>query len=973
MPRQENNQIQPVARPVQAFIEPVRVSIAEPARPAQLPGMGQIQTVQQGGTPNVGSFNSFERLAGNLETFNRQLTPVLQQIGLQYADAQMRQGEARARAEALQGMVQNDVAIENAEGNYNKANRALAKRDPQAAGIMAILNPYEQIGYERGQAKLAGSEIAIGLPDYIRQNSGQIDYTAPDQGQGAIRQLSDQYAAGVMKRYGLTAENPMAQRFVVPEVEKAREKMGLDLMKDRSEAIKQSRIGQTAAMLSQLWKQAQSSQSVEYNGQIFKKDNPNFNYALRQRMQDVLNGVVTNGVMPGDGRKIQEQVYKILNAQGWFQDNEGFRSVVDSLESTDKVLDENGKEIIDIRSGKPYRLTLGQVYQADDLEARIKYGTAARAERKAKGENLKIEAETFLYNRIGAIPPGPQREAARAKAITDFANAKGQELNAAGITLFDLQKQAKEIGDLTSTLFIQDQPNPGAADAALSALSERYGNAWNARDAYREGQALAGTFRDPREGGKFLLRWNAEVNRIDKDRTNMQQYQAPLNDEISRFITSQVITNYRDGALRKGDQQESRNRQQRAYRPLIDAALGDAERKKGGKLTDAEVRSTALTVMQNYGKSDPDQKAWLFPGSKYSQTPGVTPQTKPRATTQPAPAAGATPKPLPTVYGVNQLDSIPDRKLLLRNYDTRPVLSAPGLNELIQTVTQDRPWPKSFERAWRDSGARSPGEFIMRQIEFYPGVFPLPPKLQQKIQKRASAEAGAGDFMASLESARARFPHLANMAMGSVLDVVTGARPSYAAVRYEQPSTSMPNDGGGGGGGLDVRHPTLARLATGYMVPTRPGLCTTAVLQTLEANGLPNPRATGADAGNNPRGLASQLINGYGWQPLPGLGQPQTLRSSYGTFNANVIPEAEYQAAVRAGRIPSGALVFSTRHGSWHGTSPGSAGYDVAVARNGGRNLWNGYLNGSDVYRGGSTLRMVLIPRGASINNVSRN
>jgi hypothetical protein len=972
MARQETNQIQPVARPVQAFIEPVRVSIAEPARPAQLPGMGQIQTVQQGGTPNVAGFNSFERLAGNLETFNRQLTPVLQQMGLQYADAQMRQGEARARAEALQGMVQNDVAIENAEGSYNKANRALAKRDPQAAGIMAVLNPYEQIGYERGQAKLAGSEVAIGLPEHIRQHADQIDYTTPDQGQGAIRLLTDQYTAGVMKRYGLTADNPMAQRFVVPEVEKAREKMGLQIMKDRSDAIKQSRIGQTGALLYGMWNQAQSDQAVEYKGQIYKKDNPMFAYALREKMQEVLAGAVTSGVMPGDGREIQEKVYKSLKAQGWFTDNESFRRVVDSLESTDKMLDANGKEVIDPRTQKPLRLTLGEVYRIDDIDAQIKYGQARREQRRANAEDVKIQAEVFLYNRIGAIPPGPQREAARAKAITDFANVYADKLNAAGITLFDLQKQAKEIGDLTGTLFIQDQPNPGAPDAALSALSERYGSAWNARDAYREGQVLAGTFRDPKEGGKFLIRWNAEVNRIDKDRTDKGQYQAPLNDEMNRFISSQVITNYRDGALRKGDQEESKNRQRRAYRPLIDAALGEAERKKGGKLTDSEVRTTALSVMQGYGKSDPDQKAWLFPGSKYSQTPGVTPQTKPRATTQPAPAAGATPKPLPTVYGVSQLDSIPDRKLLLRNYDKKPVLSAPGLNELIQTVAQDRPWPKSFERAWRDSGARTPGEFIMRQLENYPGVFQLPPKLQQKIQKRASAEAGAGDFMASLQAARARFPQLANLAMGSVLDVVTGARPSYAAVRYEQPSAAMPNDGGGGGG-LDVRHPTLARLATGYMVPTRPGLCTTAVLETLAANGLPNPRETGRDAGNNPRGLASQLINGYGWQPLPGLGQPQTLRSPYGTFSANVIPEAEYQAAVRAGRIPSGALVFSTRHGSWQGASPGSRGYDVAVARNGGRNLWNGYLNRSDVHRGGSTLRMVLIPRGASINNVSRN
>jgi hypothetical protein len=141
------------------------------------------------------------------------------------------------------------------------------------------------------------------------------------------------------------------------------------------------------------------------------------------------------------------------------------------------------------------------------------------------------------------------------------------------------------------------------------------------------------------------------------------------------------------------------------------------------------------------------------------------------------------------------------------------------------------------------------------------------------------------------------------------------------------------------------------------------------VLETMAANGLPNPPAAGGDAGNNPRGLASQLIRGYGWRSLPGLGREQIIQSPYGTFSANVIPEAEYQGAVRSGRIPSGALIFSTVHGSWQGTSAGSRGYDVAVARNGGKNLWNGYLSGTDVYGGRANLRMVLIPKGSAIGS----
>jgi hypothetical protein len=118
------------------------------------------------------------------------------------------------------------------------------------------------------------------------------------------------------------------------------------------------------------------------------------------------------------------------------------------------------------------------------------------------------------------------------------------------------------------------------------------------------------------------------------------------------------------------------------------------------------------------------------------------------------------------------------------------------------------------------------------------------------------------------------------------------------------------------------------------------------------------------DNGNNPRGLASQLLNSYGWKPLPGLGKTQALNSPYGKANANIIPEAQYQAALKAGKIPSGALVFSTRHSTWNGTSSASRGFDVAVSRNNGRNLWNGKMNGPNIY-GDTTFRIVLVPGGA--------
>jgi hypothetical protein len=133
----------------------------------------------------------------------------------------------------------------------------------------------------------------------------------------------------------------------------------------------------------------------------------------------------------------------------------------------------------------------------------------------------------------------------------------------------------------------------------------------------------------------------------------------------------------------------------------------------------------------------------------------------------------------------------------------------------------------------------------------------------------------------------------------------------------------------------------------------------------MQRNGVPQPAATGSDHGNNPRGAMVQMIKDYGWKSVPGLGQPQTIQSPYGTVSANVIPASQYQQLAQEGKIPSGAVVFQTRHASWNGTSPGSRGYDMGIARNGGRTTFNfADMGGPMVYPNTQSV-VVLVPGGA--------
>ena len=166
---------------------------------------------------------------------------------------------------------------------------------------------------------------------------------------------------------------------------------------------------------------------------------------------------------------------------------------------------------------------------------------------------------------------------------------------------------------------------------------------------------------------------------------------------------------------------------------------------------------------------------------------------------------------------------------------------------------------------------------------------------------------------------------------------------------------------------VDRNHPDLLKLATGKLAGARAGLCVIATLNNMQNNGVPQPAATGRDEGNNPRGGMVQMVNDFGWRSLPGAGDPQQIKSPYGTIAANVIPAETYERMARNGEIPSGAVVFQTRHASWNQTSKGSRGFDMGLARNGGRTLFNFADMGGPMVYGSSTRSVVVLVPGGSI------
>jgi hypothetical protein len=223
---------------------------------------------------------------------------------------------------------------------------------------------------------------------------------------------------------------------------------------------------------------------------------------------------------------------------------------------------------------------------------------------------------------------------------------------------------------------------------------------------------------------------------------------------------------------------------------------------------------------------------------------------------------------------------------------------------------------------------------------------------------------------AALSDSRGRGVHNAvggnrnNVSSGSVRQALEAARRDYQLSRSTAAASTSQTSFAG--------NATLQRLGgrIAYSAErhsdgsVKKGLCVTNVLNTLRANGIPNPDATGLDMGNNPRGAAVQFVNNLGWKPLniPGS-TPITLNSpGYGRATVNQMSIQQYQQAVSRGQVPSGALVFQTRHNSWNGTAHNSSGYDIAIARDNGTRLFNGEYMPSEIYPSGTRHVFVLVP-----------
>ena len=162
-------------------------------------------------------------------------------------------------------------------------------------------------------------------------------------------------------------------------------------------------------------------------------------------------------------------------------------------------------------------------------------------------------------------------------------------------------------------------------------------------------------------------------------------------------------------------------------------------------------------------------------------------------------------------------------------------------------------------------------------------------------------------------------------------------------------------------GAGQTSHPWLTKLATSSLRSGPDGSCVATTLGNMDRLGIPSfSGGTTADP-NNSRGAMVQMVKAGKWTSLNLSGSSlRTIKSAYGTISAYVINADSYERMAKNGQIPSGAIIFQTRHG-WSVNS-GASGNDMGIVRDRGRYTFNYRLMSPIIYSNAKEV-VILVPK----------
>jgi len=758
--------INPAAKPVNVVLQTAAPQIARPGQPQAFPQPSLITTQGTGGTTFVQGENKFKDLARSLGNFNQALSRTGPQVVTALANYAIDQGEAEAIELAQRAMAKVDESTEVAEIERARANRQLAREDRPAGILMDFLNPYRQIGHQRGRAKLAAMEIQARMPGYVAQRAGEIDYTTADQGFTALEKIRADLNAEVTQKYGISPGSPGFTKFYLPALAQAGEKAGTKIAEDRVKFFDQQIPSQLATEIRATVLNALNAgyvttgvgdeavvipMMVQDRGQVVP--NPAFHEAVQAKLNQIAQSYAARAGLPGQAQERFKDAYQILSAEADYGDNAAFKNFIDNV-----VPGENQA---------PWGLT----YAQDRIDSIIKYGQAGFARNKARGAQYTRTLQGILLDRIEGIPPGPARTAEAKQAMAEYIQSlqdSGKQVSPADRAA--MTKVIKDTVEVSDELVFTQAPT-GIEQNYMNQLSTADVLTFNRQEWIDRMNEVSNTLAlDPERQTQFIKDAMAKINNLGEQTTTFGPYKSIVEDGVNKGIDRSL--NLRYGQLRDAyavDVKESENRLRDYAFEKITQQLKDLSAKKDGQLSFTEVKGVVSDVFEKIRelKNDTDEAKLLFPGVVGpTAEPGGEAEFQDVSDTQTKPATTDAPAPAPVqLYRVGELDTIPNRRQVLVEWNTRPIMHLQDIRVELNNVLNGGQLSPEVQRAWRDGGADNGFQYLMRQLDAFPSynrTLDFPPDVMEKIKGRLVSFDALSNKLMSVASLQSR-PQLSRL------------------------------------------------------------------------------------------------------------------------------------------------------------------------------------------------------------------
>lgn len=688
--------ISPASKPVDFFIAPSQRNIAQPAQPAQLSAPKGVSTVGTGGTTFVQGSNQFRDLAQSLAPFSKALVETLQTTGLQYAAWQMDQGEQAAMEQLAEAQARLDEEMETSELNRAAANREVAYSDPAAGGIMDLLNPYRQIGYQRGKAKLAGQEIELGMAGYVASRAAEIDYQTPDQGFGALQKIRADYTNEVLDRYGVDNGTPGFSKYTAPRIEAASDDVAQSLQKDRVKWLDSQKPPTVAALIMNEWDTIQSNGYVMLNGQRYDRFSNSYEGALKARLNQLFKSEMLTSGLPGQAAGWQEEVFNILAARRDYSDG---ASPLSYLDTDIQMRDENGNVLLDA-NGNPRFYSVNDYFSRQSIDSKIKYGQAAYQETTRRRKELSLQLAGQLAIATAGMPAGPERyemgKAVVESFISGIENATGKELDAGTKAGF---YETWDKSNKTTLSLAGQMDDPGVASKFELRVQQSFGSNFNATNLREELAQLIASTNDPALQEKLRKQGEAAITAKEKQEDVYENYGTTFKRIIANKVAEKIAFEYpRPRPNQNTFIEKAKGDMNVALEAAVADALAAEEADRARRLTQAEAATTAKNIVDNY---DYGQIKFID---------GETLREKEKADKD-------FEESLSPTWQINQLGDIPNRRVVLRDFRETRILDSSAIEEAVRNANRNYGQKKQLKRAWRDAGAESLFDFVESQLE----------------------------------------------------------------------------------------------------------------------------------------------------------------------------------------------------------------------------------------------------------------